>query len=34
MNQNKVATLIRATIREQAAYHVPPADGFIKLDAM
>lgn len=34
MSQNKVATLIRASIREQAAYHVPPADGFIKLDAM
>jgi histidinol-phosphate aminotransferase len=34
MSQNKVARVIRAAIREQAAYHVEPPAGLIKLDAM
>lgn len=34
MKQNKVAKIIRASIREQTAYHVASADGLIKLDAM
>ena len=31
---DKVATWIRPEIRALSAYHVPPAEGFIKLDAM
>ncbi|MFP4154265.1 MAG: histidinol-phosphate aminotransferase, partial [Halothiobacillaceae bacterium] len=31
---NRVAQWIRADIRAINAYHVPPAEGMIKLDAM
>lgn len=34
MDQSKVARLIRASIRDQAAYHVAPSNGLIKMDAM
>lgn len=34
ISQDKVAKVIRASILEQAAYHVPPSTGLIKLDAM